>query len=59
MDALVNSLPDRTASTKGSFYVIKTGYGEEGNTCNPAQVYIATNKNWKVLNSDGQPYNGQ
>ena len=57
MDALVNSLPDRTASTKGSFYVIKTGYGE-GNACNPAQVYIAKNKNWNVMDSEGGIYSG-
>jgi len=57
MDALVNSLPDRTASTKGSFLVINTGY-DEGNICTPAQVYIAKNKNWNVMDSEGNTYTG-
>ena len=57
MDALVNSLPDRTASTEGSFLVINTGY-DEGNICTPAQVYIAKNKNWNVMDSEGNTYTG-
>jgi len=55
MDALVNSLPDRTASTEGSFRVINNGY-DEGNICTPAQVYIAKNKNWNVMDSEGNTY---
>jgi hypothetical protein len=57
MDALVNSLPDRTASTEGSFRVINNGY-DEGNICTPAQVYIAKNKNWNVMDSEGNTYTG-
>ena len=57
MEALVKSLPDRTASTKGYFYVIKTGTGEN-NKCTQEQVTIATSKNWNVRYSNGQPYTG-
>ncbi len=57
MNALVNSLPKRMISSKGNFYVIDLTI-TDGNKCTPAQVNIAKNKNWKVLNSQGQPYTG-
>ena len=58
MDTLVNSLPNRTTSSdEGNFYVINIGAGE-GNICTRKQVYIAKNKNWKVMDSQGNPYLG-
>jgi Leucine-rich repeat (LRR) protein len=58
MIALVNSLPIRTAGDEGIFRVIDLTNPEEQNVCTTAQVGIATGKNWKVLNSDGDPYPG-
>lgn len=58
MTALVNSLPMRTAGDDGSFRVIAPGNPDEYNVCNATQVGIATDRNWKVTDSDGNPYLG-
>lgn len=58
MTALVNSLPTRTAGYEGSFQVINLTNPNEQNKCTTTQVGIATGKNWKVLNSSGNPYPG-
>jgi len=56
MTALVNSLPTRNAGKEGDFYVVnKNG---DGNVCTPAQVNIAKNKNWDVMDSEGNTYSG-
>ncbi|MGI6573242.1 MAG: PL29 family lyase N-terminal domain-containing protein [Fermentimonas sp.] len=57
MTALVNSLPNRTAGSKGKFYVFGSGLTEQ-NECTRQQVVIATSKHWEVMNYNGNPYKG-
>ncbi len=56
MNELVNGLPRRKVTDNASFYVINKN--EDGNMCTEDQVSTAIHKNWKVLNSNGQPYTG-
>lgn len=56
MTALVNSLPTCNAGNEGNFYVVNRD--GDGNVCTPAQVYIAKNKNWNVMDSEGAIYSG-
>jgi len=56
MTALVNSLPTRNAGNEGDFYVVNSD--GDGNVCTPAQVNIAKNKNWNVMDSEGNTYSG-
>lgn len=56
MNELVNGLPTRKVTDNASFYVINKN--EDGNMCTEDQVSTAIHKNWKVLNSNGQPYTG-
>jgi len=58
MTALVNSLPTRTAGNEGSLKVINLTNSNEENKCTTAQVGIATGKNWKVMDSEDNPYPG-
>lgn len=62
MTNFLNSLPNRVAEKKtGSVYIIhlqpNTDMPEQ-NVCTQAQVKIATDKNWNVTNSNGEPYPG-
>ncbi len=57
MNVLVKSLPKRMVSSKGNFYVIDLTI-TDGNKCTQAQVNIAKNKNWNVMNSNGSSYTG-
>ena len=56
MTALVNSLPTCNAGNEGDFYVVNRN--GDGNVCTPAQVNIAKNKNWNVMDSEGNTYSG-
>jgi hypothetical protein len=58
MDVLVNSLPTRTGGYGGVFQVISLKDSNEQNKCTTTQVGIATGKNWKVMDSYGNPYPG-
>jgi len=58
MTALVNSLPTRTGGYGGFFRVINLEDSNEQNKCTTAQVGIATGKNWKVMDSEDNPYPG-
>lgn len=58
MDVLVNSLPVCPKDYKGYFYVIDAESGD-GNKITKAQVKIATDKNWNVMNSNQDPYSGE
>ena len=56
MTALVNSLPTRNAGNEGDFYVVNRN--GDGNVCTPAQVNIAKDKNWNVMDSQENTYSG-
>jgi hypothetical protein len=56
MDAIVSSLPDRTGKVAGTFMVIVTA--GDGNVCTTTQVAAAKAKNWNVLDSYWQAYEG-
>ena len=57
MTRLVNSLPDRTESTVGTFTVVQEPY-LEGNICLKSDITIAKSKNWNTqkYNSDTYEY---
>ena len=58
MTKLVNSLPDRTGKSSGSFRVMRSGsYSEyENNQCSPSDISIVRNKNWNPQWSNRDPY---
>ena len=55
MTKLVNSLPDRTGKSPGTFKVMASGSYEK-NQCRPSDLAIAKEKNWDSQWSDGSPY---
>ncbi len=58
MQKLVSSLPS-LSSMEGDFRPVDIRPTSiEGNVCTVAQVQIATDKNWKVKDSTGEPYAG-
>ena len=56
METLVNSLVDRSGILKGSFYV--HDQNNPTNVITKAQVLTAEGKNWRVMDIDGNAYEG-
>ena len=56
MDTLVNSLVNRRGKTEGYFYV--HNLDNPTNVITKEQALKAENKNWRVLDSDGNAYGG-
>ena len=56
LEALLNSLPDRTSDDLGDLQFIWVD--NDQNYCTPRQVEIARAKNWKVSNIQGAEYPG-
>ena len=59
MSRFIQSLHDRSGQESGYIYIInKDADAGEHNVCTKSQVAIATSKNWKVFDSDDEPYPG-
>ena len=58
MTDLVKDLPDRTGKTAGEFVVYATGEPNEKNVITKDDVAIAKAKNWNVLDSSNNEYEG-
>ncbi len=55
MTKLVNSLPNRTGKSPGTFSVMDSGSSEK-NQCSPSDISIVRDKNWNPEDSYGNPY---
>ena len=59
MSRFIQSLHDRSGQESGYIYIInKDADAGEHNVCTKSHVAIATSKNWKVFDSDDEPYPG-
>ncbi len=57
MDRLIASLPPREKDNVGSIVVVNSKAEKEGNVCSKNAVKIANQKNWNVLDYNGDPEN--